>query len=324
MSNRVRRVSVPLALTIATALSSAYAGVDPEELIFQDGFENAAPSCAPVQATIGSEGGTLSLCGAVLEVPADAVAQPTTFGIERVDDPPPPPFDMSFVGPVFRFTPAGVGFAQPVSITVPRTDNARGGLVRYDDEQGGFILIEACGATDTSLQQYQYVLNTFGAARFVGDLPDSTQGLGDGSVSGTIDGGAHAYDVDEPGNYAIYEDREDGSRLVTVSVLHSPAEGDFESLRMNLIVNAADGTGEVVQIEFLSSIGGEFVGGSYMIDIMGTASITFGDLGDGRVRANVDADLARSGGGDLPLQMALDVGVERFIFPPSLSCPRPE
>lgn len=82
---------------------------------------------------------------------------------------------------------------------------------------------------------------------------------------------------------------------------------------------ASTPTGEVVQVEFLSSIGG-----SYMIGIMGTASITFGDLGDGRVRANVDANLARSGGGDLPLQMALDVGVERFIFPPSLSCPRPD
>lgn len=324
MSRRVHRVSVPLALMIVAASSSAHAGVDPKELVFADGFETAAASCPAVQATIGSEGGVLELCGAKLEVPANAVGQPTAFGIERLDDPPPPPFDMSFVGPVFRFTPLGVGFAQPVSITVPRTDNARGGLVRYDAEQGGFILIEACGVTDTSLQQYQYVLNTFGAARFVGELPDSTQGLGDGSVAGTIDGGAHDYDVDEPGNYAIYEDREDGSRLVTVALLKSPSEGDFESLRINLVVNANDGTGEVVQVEYLSSIAGEFVGGSYMIDIMGTASITFGDLGDGRVRANLDAVLARSGGGDLPLQMALDVGVERFIFPPSLSCPRPD
>lgn len=324
MSNRVRRVSLPLALTIAAALPAAYAGVDPSDLVFADGFEIVAPDCAPVQATIGSEGGALELCGARLEVPENAVAQPTTFGIERLDAPPPPPFDMSFVGPVFRFTPQNVPLQLPASITVPRTDTARGGLVRFDAEQDGFILIEACGTTDTSLQQYQYVLNTFAAARFVGDLPDSTQGLGDGSLAGTIDGGAHDYDVDEPGNYAIYEDRADGSRLVTVSVLKSPSEGDFESLRMNLVVNASDGTGDVVQIEFLSSIGGQFVGGSYMVGIMGTASITFGDLGDGRVRANVDANLARSGGGDLPLQMALDVGIERFIFPPSLSCPRPD
>lgn len=324
MSNRVRRASVPLVLAIAAALSSARAGVDPKDLIFASGFEGVAPNCAPVQTTIGSEGGTLELCGAKLEVPKNAVAQPTTFGIERVDAPPPPPFDMSFVGPVFRFTPDDVLLQEPASITVPRTDTARGGLVRFDAKQDGFILIEACGVSETSLQQFQFVLNTFAAARFVGDLPGSTQGLGDGSVEGTVDGAPHGYDVDEPGNYAIYEDREDGSRLVTVSVLHSPAEGDFESLRINLVVDAATATGEVIQVEFLSSIGGNFVGGSYMIGIMGTASISFGDLGDGRVRANIDANLARSGGGDLPLQMALDVGVERFIFPPSLSCPRPD
>lgn len=324
MSHRVFRASVPLVLTIAVASSFAQAGVDPKELIFVNGFEVAAPSCAPVQATIGSEGGTLELCGAKLEVPASAVAQPTTFGIERVDDPPPPPFDMSFVGSVFRFTPADAQLQQPVSITVPRTDTARGGLVRFDDQFGEFVLIEACGVTDTSLQQFQFALNTFAAARFVGDLPDSTQGLGDGSVNGTIDGLPRSYDVDEPGNYAIYEDTADGSRLITVSVLHTPAEGDFESLRMIFTVNAADATGDVAQIEYLSSIGGEFLGGSYIVGIQGTASINFGDLGDGRVRANVDATLAKSGGGDLPLQTALDVGVERFIFPPSLSCPHPE
>lgn len=324
MPNRVPRASVPLVLSIAAALPLAHAGVDPKELIFVNGFEIAAPACAPVQATIGAEGGLLTLCGAELEVPANAVAQPTTFGIERVDAPPPPPFDMNFVGPVFRFTPTDVPLQAPASITVPRTDTARGGLVRFDAEQGGFILIEACGVTDTSLQQFQYVLNTFAAARYVGELPDSTQDLGDGTVDGTVDGAVHSYDVDEPGNYAIYEDRSDGGRLVTVSLLRSPAEGDFESLRMILVVNAADGTGEVVQVEFLSSIGGVFVGGTYITGLMGTASITFGDLGDGRVRANVDASLARSGGGDLPVQMALDIGVERFIFPPSLSCPHPE
>ncbi|MBO9662542.1 hypothetical protein [Dokdonella sp.] len=324
MPNRVPRASVPLVLAILATLPSAQAGVDPKDLIFENGFEISAPNCAPVQSTIGSEGGVLELCGAKLEVPANTVAQPVTFGIERLDDPPPPPFDMSFVGPVFRFTPTDAPLQGPVSITVPRNDTARGGLVRFEPEFDAFILIEACGATDTSLQQFQYALNTFAAARYVGDLPDNTTGLGDGTATGTVDGGARSYDVDEPGNYAIYEDREDGSRLVTVSVLTSPSEGDFESLRMNLVVDAANATGEVIQVEFLSSIGGNFVGGSYMVGIMGTASITFGDLGDGRVRANVDANLARSGGGDLPLQMALDVGVERFIFPPSLSCPRPD
>lgn len=307
----------------ASSSSFSQAGVDPHDLIFADGFE-PAPACAPVQATIGSEGGSLSLCGAILDIPANAVAQPTTFGIERVDDPPPPPFDMSFVGPTFRFTPTGVLLQQPASITVPRTDTARGGLLRFDDEFGEFVLIEACRATDTSLQQFQYLLNTFSSARYVGDLPDNTQGLGDGLVDATIDGQPRSYDVDEAGNYAIYEDTRDGSRMVTLSVLHTPSDGDFESLRMIFTVNSATGSGEVAQIEFLSSIGGEFLGGSYMVGIQGTASIAFGNLADGRVRANVDAVLAKSGGGDLPVGMTFDIGVERFIFPPSLSCPRPD
>lgn len=196
MPSRVRHVSVPFSLMMIAAFSQAHAGEVPDDRIFEDGFELVAPSCVPVQATIGSEGGALSLCGARLEVPPGAVAQPTTFGIERVDAPPPPPFDMSFVGPVFRSTPADAPLQQPLSITVSRTNAARSGLLRFESEFDEFVLIEACGVSDTHLQQYVWQLNTFSAARYIGDLPPSTQGLGDGTVAAVVDGVPRSYSVE--------------------------------------------------------------------------------------------------------------------------------
>lgn len=110
-----------------------------------------------------------------------------------------------------------------------------------------------------------------------------------GSATAVVDGSVRNYSVDEPGSWAIYRDLPDGGRLVTLYLMHEPSPGDFERLRMDFSVNAADATGNVVQIDLLSSVG---VGGTYIDGIMVSASITFGDLSDGRVRANVDATLA--------------------------------
>ncbi len=93
-------------------------------------------------------------------------------------------------------------------------------------------------------------------------------------------------------------------------------EGDqFEHVRFDLVVDFAAGEGELVQISRLGSIGG-----SYIVDLMGTASITFGDLSDGRIRAEVEATLV-SGPEEIAFHAIIDAAAERYIFPPSLQCP---
>jgi len=283
-----------------------------DPIVMFDGFDG----CDPVTASIGPEGGVLRLCGAQLTIPAGSVAAPTTFGIERLATAPEAPFDMEPAGPAFRFTPGAVTLDPPAIVRVPREDGRRGGLAQEVPWEGGFVLIEACDQSAGGLQQYFGQLGTFGAFRFVGPLPDSTQGLGDGTLSAVADGVQTHYDIDTPGNnYAVYQDSPDGSRQVLVTAMNDLPNGGFEYLRLDLAVNAATGQGSIIQISLLGP-----VNGSYILGLLGQASITFGDLSDGRIRADIEASLV-SGPQTIPFHAQIDVGVERYIFPPSLSCP---
>lgn len=297
-----------LALAGLALAGAAHAEVDP--IVMFDGFDG----CAPVQREIGPEGGSLRLCGAELAVPPDALAAPTMFGIERLADPGVAPFDMAFAGPAFRFTPADPGLQAPASVRVPRSDASIGGLAVHLADDAHYLLIEACGVSAGGLQQYTSALGDYAAVRYLGDLPPSTQGLGDGTIQ-TLTGTVPAdFDIDAPGNnHAIYQDQEDGRRLVTIV---SMLEGDqFEYVRFDLVVDFDAGDGELVQISRLGSIGG-----SYIVDLIGSASIAFGDLSDGRIRATIDATL-ESGPEQIPFHATIDAAAERFIFPPSLQCP---
>lgn len=301
-------IATMLATALLTVANAAHAEIDP--IVMFDGFDG----CAPVQREIGSEGGTLRLCGAELVIPPDAVAAPVLFGIERLEDPGAAPFDMEFAGPAFRFTPPDPGLQQQASVRVPRADARIGGLAYFFPDEAQYILIEACQVSAGGVQQFSGALGDFAALRYLGDLPESTQSLGDGTIQ-TMTGTVEAdFDIDAPGNnHAIYQDREDGSRLVTIA---SMIEGDqFEYVRFDLVVDFAAGTGELVQISRLGSIGG-----SYIVDLMGTATITFGDLSDGRIRADIEATLA-SGPEQIPFHATIDAAAERYIFPPSLQCP---
>lgn len=300
-----------LAALLALALSAtqAHAALDP--IVMFDGFDG----CNPVQAEIGPAGGTLKLCGAVLVVPPDAVEAPTVFGIEQVAEPDAAPYDMELAGPAFRFTPDDVYFPIAPSVRVPREDARRGGFAMHDPTEQEFFLIEACEVSAGGVQQYSGILGTFAAVRYTGDVPPNTQGLGDGTLDATIAGTLHQHDIDEPGaNWAIYNDLEDGRRLVTVSTLKSVADG-IEAVRLDFYVDMAAGTGELVQISAIGSVNGSFIAG-----IMGEAAISFGDLSDGRLRGSIDATLA-SGQDSIAFDATFDIAAERYYFPPSLSCP---
>lgn len=313
MSNKQIRSAVWSAvatLCMGGASSSVQAAVD--EIIQFDGFDG----CDPVQAIIGAEGGTVRLCGAQLSVPPGAVSQPTMFGIERAPEAPPVPFDMEFAGSAFHFTTDAAALATRVSVRVPRSDGRRGGLAVFAPEENALVLIEACQTSPTGVQQFVNGLGTFAAIRYSGELPESTIGLGEGKVTTTTNGTVRQFDIDRPGrNFAVYQDLPDGSRQILVNAMNDLDNGQFDFVRLDLVANAATATGGLAQVSVLGT-----ANGSYIQNIIGTANITFGDLSDGRIRANIDATLY-SGPTSVPFQATVDVGVERFIFAPELSCP---
>lgn len=300
------------ALALASGLLASPALADTDPLIMFDGFEG----CDPVQASIGPAGGRLRLCGAQLDVPAGAVSETTLFGIERLAAPPAAPFDMESAGPAFRFTPADRAFPAMPSVRVPREDSRRGGLAFLDDASNDLFLIEACQQSASGVQQFVNGLGTFAAVRFQGDLPTSTQGLGDGWVRATADTVHTEYDLDAPGNnWAIYAGTPDGGRNVTISAMKELPDFAFEFVKLDIAVNADLSSGSMTQISQLGSVNGSFI-----VGLMGDASITFAESVDGRIRADITATLV-NGPRTLPFVASIDVAAERFLFPPSLSCP---
>jgi hypothetical protein len=79
------------------------------------GCKDPAIGQALPPGVIDERGGSLEVDGARLEVPAGAVAGPTTFGIERYDYAVP---DSVVPGTAYRFKPEGLTLAQPVRLTI--------------------------------------------------------------------------------------------------------------------------------------------------------------------------------------------------------------
>lgn len=299
-------------MVLAVICSAGLARADVDPVVLFDGFEG----CDPVHAQIGPAGGTLRLCGAVLRVPAGAVAEPTLFGIERLETPPPAPFDMEPAGPAFRFLPEDRVFAQPPSVRVPREDERRGGLAVDVGSASGMLLIEACEVSHGGVQQFVDVLGIFGAVRYAGTLPTSTSGLGSGTVKATVNGVSHDHDLDTPGNnWAVHQDLSGGARQVLMVAMKEFSDGSFEYVRLDFMVEPGSGTGSLQQISALGASNGSYIDG-----LLGSATLTLGDLSDGRLRGTITAELV-SGPASIPFSADFDIVSERYYFPPSLSCP---
>ncbi|WAS90447.1 hypothetical protein [Nannocystis punicea] len=281
---------------------------------------SAGQECPPVSGTFGPAGGELSLCGATLRVPTDAVAEDVVFGIEVVDPPVDPPFEQEFASPVFRFTPDDVAFAQPVELILPRpVTDARISLGRYAPEDDAFWIVEACKVTDTTISQSFFQLGTFAALRGTYDYPDSTSGLGDGSVELEILGTTATFPIDMSG-FGIYADAEDGSRTVTVKTMREIDDG-LESLRIDFAVDSSGDIASLIAVEWLSTANGGG-GYTYIADLIGSDGvITLTDNADNHFAGELGANV--HGGNpphDEPLHATFDFTVEKYTFPPELSC----
>lgn len=70
-----------------------------------------------ISATIGSEGGTLTLGGSTIDIPAGALDEMTAITVTETTTPTPPGYRA--FSPLFRFEPEGLVFAAPVTVRLP-------------------------------------------------------------------------------------------------------------------------------------------------------------------------------------------------------------
>jgi hypothetical protein len=153
--------------------------------------------------------------------------------------------------------------------------------------------------------------------------PDSVGGLGDGTVDLTFLATSTTYDVDQEGSYAIFSSSESGGRSITLQLYRSLQPEGIESLKIDFAVGPGGLDGKLIQANFTSTVQGGF---SYIDGLVGKdGSITVEETADGRYVGSLSATLQ---GGDPPheepLTATFDVAVEKYAFPPELSCNFPE
>jgi hypothetical protein len=182
------------------------------------GGAGGAPSCdEPATAVIGPDGGELSHCGATLIIPEGALADDTEISIAIDDAPPEAPFERDFAAPAFVITPELPELLLAASLTLDHdAPGSRIYLARYDDAEQTYFGIESCETTDTTIQQFVGAFGTWTVLRDVNDYPDSTQGLGDGTMELSFLATDTTFDLDSPGSYGIYQSSESGDRSVTL------------------------------------------------------------------------------------------------------------
>jgi hypothetical protein len=286
-----------------------------------EGGGGGDPCASPASMTIGPDGGELSHCGATLTVPSRALAADQRFSIAIDDSPPGAPFERELASPVFVITPADPGLTMPASLTLEHEPAAsRFELARYDERAASFLGVEPCEVDGDSLQQFVGLLGTWAVLRDVNDYPDSTAGLGDGSVDLDFLGDMAAYDVDSLGSYGIFQNTPGGGRSVTVIVQRDVA-GGLERLRLDFSVDASGDEGAIIQVDWITTAGSggyTFIPG--LVGSGGTIDVT--TTSAGRIAGTITANpQGGSPPAEEPLSATFDVAVELYAFPGELVCP---
>ncbi|TXC66734.1 hypothetical protein FSC37_15750 [Piscinibacter aquaticus] len=99
-----------LALTLALALGAC------------GGSDGGPDSASPGAVTLDAAGGTLTLGGVQVIVPADALAGATTVRVAADSvGAPPPPAGARLLSPIYSVTPHGVDFARPARLRIRST-----------------------------------------------------------------------------------------------------------------------------------------------------------------------------------------------------------
>ncbi len=118
-----------LCLAVTLAIVSALLACDPKEDLSPDGSEQPSvgtitgvgnPDGNAISQTIGPEGGRLATPDGVVQLvlPAGAVTQPTTITIQPITNHTP-----NGIGKAYRFSPDGLQFDKPATLTFQYTDD---------------------------------------------------------------------------------------------------------------------------------------------------------------------------------------------------------
>ena len=305
--------AVSSATTAATTQSSS--------ITAGTGGQGGGDACGvPTTATIDAAGGEIEHCGATLVVPPDAVSRPTTLSIVVIDPPAAAPFNHELISPVYEVSPEMPELLAPVSLRIEHTPvEGYVKLARFESAIGGFGAIEACDVTETSIQQFVGQLGTWAVLHDTNDYPDSTTGLGDGTIDLQFLGQDVVYDLDDPLSHGIYQDSADGTRVVTLTGRREVA-GGLEQFHVDFVVPEV-GEPALVQLDWISTVTG--TGYSYIDGLIGSGGMIAVDrTPEGRFVGTLSANAV---GGDQQHEEALsagfDVAVELYAYPPELVCP---
>jgi hypothetical protein len=285
--------------------------------------DGGAPACGPGargEATIGSAGGTLVVCGAELRVAAGELAEDVEFGIEQVGYPPAPNTPRRYAGPPFRFTPDDVLLPGLIEVRVPH-GGATGRLemaavVDPGQQPEGF---ESCDSDEEHIWQFFGTagetplgpLGTFVAIEDTYDYPESSADLGEGTVDAMFASETLAFDLASGGTAFDENIGPDASLTVQVETAEP-----FQQLRVQLFVPAGGGEPEVIYVQWYSPP--DLWSPDFQNPDVASNAVL---LEDGRISGTVSGTLENAGGKTLPFAVTLDVKPEYYRFPAERVCP---
>lgn len=244
--NRWRLVAVLAAWTLASACGTAR-DHRPDGGSPVDGGHDP---CVEARATIGPEGGTLTLCDATLVVPRGALEEPLDLRIERVDSPPDLPEPFVIVGHAWRFSPAVIPDIGVVEIRLAHASERPLELARFADD--AWVAFGACEQTETTLtQKAWWELGTFAAITDGRDLPADPVGIGSATADVELGDRTLALETGASG----YLTREVSLGSIRTFALHAVA--DTVELSLEIALDDADGTAVTTFILLTDSATGE-------------------------------------------------------------------
>ncbi|AKF11794.1 hypothetical protein [Sandaracinus amylolyticus] len=283
-----------------------------------DAGSDAGGCGARVTATIGPEGGTLAHCdGASLVVPPGAMASAAELSIERVASPPAPLAPHVLAGPAFIFDAPGVLFSDSVTVVLPHDGGPRMEMAAQTDE--GWLLLESCEVTETTISQSFRALGTFVALHDPTPYPERLTGLGEGRIDFTFGGIEDEIDVD-PEGHAIDQDPGEG-RTLTLLFRRSGDSG-FVQVDLRFTISA-EGVVEPLQIQHYDGSVGEI----WSADILAwpdDLDVTITRDEAGVIEGTIDATLHYGSEQTRPFTATFTARSELYRYPPERACELPE
>jgi hypothetical protein len=142
------------------------------------GSTSSPPAASKASTSIiGAAGGQVSMSGVVLNVPSGALAGPTPITV--TEDPAGPPAGYVALTPLFRFSPDGIVFARPVTVTFTTIESMPSAHVYWSRPTGpDYDLLPTTWSGTTATAAVTHF-----SGGFVGSLAEDGGGFADAVAS---------------------------------------------------------------------------------------------------------------------------------------------